>query len=99
MCFYSSAKGNSQATLSVSDGSGQAGPAFMKRKGGAVEGDKTESISDLGDLNLLVARASTQNTLTVFIHGEMVVLTVNRRMSPELKTAMVDAMKQMVAQF
>jgi hypothetical protein len=61
---------------------------------------RTETIPDLGDQNLLVAtsRGPSDNILMVLYHQKMVALSVEGQITPELKAAMIQAMKRMMAQ-
>jgi hypothetical protein len=61
---------------------------------------KTETIPGLGDQNLLVVmnRGPRENILMVLYHQKMVALSVEGPNTPELKAAMIQAVKQMIAQ-
>ena len=61
---------------------------------------KTETIPGLGDQNLLVAtiRGPREDILMVVYHQKMVALSVEAPNTPELKAAMIEAVKQMLTQ-
>jgi hypothetical protein len=56
-----------------------------------------ESLPGLGDQNLLLVRSSNQNGLVVIYHQKILTLSVQRHMTPDLKAAMVQAMRQILS--
>lgn len=97
LCLYASDSVRSQVTLTVSRATKSDDDKYMKANGGAVTGDTYESIPGLGSPNLFIARADNKHSLIVFYHGKEVFLLVHRKMTPELKVAMIQAMKQILA--
>jgi hypothetical protein len=91
--MYTNASGP-VVTITVGPAPGSAGADFVKVKMGAGQGDTTESISGLGDQNLLDIRPNGTNVLTVFFHQKMVVLSVQKHMDAGLKAAMIRAARQ-----
>jgi len=60
----------------------------------------TESIPGLGERNFLVVRPDSQNdknALLVYYHQKQVTLGVQRKMTPDLKAAMVQAIRQILS--
>jgi hypothetical protein len=60
----------------------------------------TESVSGLGEQNFLLVRPDSQhnkNALLVIYHGKSLTLGVQRKMTPDLKAAMVQAMRQILS--
>ena len=95
MCMYSSSAGP-VITSAVGPAPGSAGPDFVKAKMGAGAGDTTESVPGLGDQNLFDMRPNGWNVLTVFYQQKMLVLSVQKRMNPALKDAMIQAALKMI---
>jgi hypothetical protein len=96
VCGYSSA--GATVSLALRDMPGTSGgEAIQAMKRTTLQGAQTESIPGLGEQNFLIVKTPNQNSLTVLYHKKLLSLSVQRRMTPELKTAMVQAMRQMLS--
>ena len=100
-CTYQVTGKNASVQVILADAPGTKGSdAIESYKKASMAGAKTETIPGLGDENLLVgiSRGMNQNILMVLYHQKMVALTVMGQATPELKAAMIQAVKQMIAQ-
>jgi hypothetical protein len=96
LCLYPSDSAGTQVSLSVTNASASDADSYMQAKGGAGPGDAYESIPGLGDQNLFVVGANQKHSFIVFYHNKEVFLFVHRKMTPELKAAMIQAMKEII---
>ncbi len=97
MCMYVNPSVGAVVTITISPATAASGADFVRVKMGVGKGDTTESISGLGDQNLLDIRPNGTNVLTVFYHQKMVVLSVQKHMDAALKAAMIRAARQIMA--
>jgi hypothetical protein len=98
LCVYSAENpAKTPIMFSVSTASPRDAKSFLQSHGGAKQGDTYESIPSLPNQNLLVVTAYQKHSLTVFVKGEELNLIVGRPMTPELKAAMVEVMKRVLA--
>jgi hypothetical protein len=99
VCGYSAKSGGGTATFSLSEGGAtDANLAMMTRDIGGG-GYQKETISGLGDQCVYVVRTGDHLSLTVFYHKNVLVLSVVKKATPEIKAAMIQSMKQMLAKF
>jgi hypothetical protein len=96
LCSYAAKPEGAYVVLTATDSSVTESEDYIRNRGGAGRGTQTESIPGLGDKNLFIASAH-ENTLTVFWHHKMVELFVKSDAGPSLKTAMVQAMRAILA--
>ena len=97
-CSYITKTGTATVALTVVDQPGLSGADFMRTMQlSAGQGATTESISGLGEQNVLLVRTSGQNGLMVLYHHKTLSLAVQRKMTPELKSQMIQVMKEMLA--
>jgi hypothetical protein len=98
-CSYVTRTGTATTTLTMADAQGMSGDDFMRmgQVSGNQPGSTAESIPGLGEHNFFLVRTSGQNGLTVLYHGKKLTLAVQRKMTPELKTQMIQVMKQILA--
>ena len=100
-CMYPITGKITSVRVTVNDAPGTSGAdtiaSYQKMPASAA---KTETIPDLGDQNLLVVtiRGPREDILMVLYHEKMVALSVEGPDTPELKAAMIQAVKQMLAQ-
>jgi len=99
LCLYPSDSAGTQVSLSVTDTSAADADSYMQANGGAGQGDTYESIPGFGNQNLFVVGANQKHSFIVFYHNKEVFLFVHRKMTPELKAAMIQTMKQIIAKF
>jgi hypothetical protein len=100
-CRYSVTGKRTSVQVIVTEAPGTSGAdAIATYKKMPASTAKTETIPGLGDQNLLVVmiRGPQESILMVVVHEKMVALSVEEQFTPELKAAMVQAMKQMIAQ-
>jgi hypothetical protein len=97
MCMYVNPSVGAVVTITISPATAASGADFVRVKMGVGKGDTTESISGLGDQNLLDIRPNGTNVLTVFYHQKMIVLSVQKHMDTTLKAAMIRAARQIMA--
>ena len=91
---YISDKVNTNLGLSLSS-AGAANAATLNKLAG--KGDTTETIADLGDANILIGKDRDLYTLTVIYHGQLLSLAASKRQSPELKAAVIQEMRVILA--
>jgi len=96
-CFYTTKSGSATVGLTMADAPANAGSDVTRAMKMASPGATTESIPDLGDQNLLIVRTSNQNGLMVVYHHKTLSLAVQQRMTPDLKAAMIKAMRQIMS--
>ena len=97
-CGYSTKSGSATVGLTMGDAPGNAGADLIRvMKLSAGQGAITESLPDLGEQNFLLVRPSNQNGLMVVYHHKILSLAVQRHMTPELKAAMIQAMRKILS--
>ena len=98
LCAYGLKSGNANVLLQVNYAPGTDGsdtiPA-MRMAAGQV--GTAESIPGLGDHNLLYTKGSQGSFFLVYYHQKMLQLSVGRQLTPDLKAAMVQAIRQMLS--
>lgn len=97
LCVYAAKNRKASVEFSVSDASTRDANRFLRSHGGAKQGDTYESIPSLPTKNLLVVASYQKHSLTVFVKEKEINLIVGRPMTPELKAAMVEVMKRVLA--
>jgi hypothetical protein len=96
-CLYSAKTGAATVGLSVNDVQGTGSTNFTRQMQMSVgQGATMEQIPGLGEQSGLVVRTSGDNSLTVLYHQKTLTLSAQKKMTPELKAAMVEAMKQIL---
>ena len=98
LCGYSGKSSNASVALHLDYAPGSDGSDMIPAmRMAAAQVGTSESIPGLGDRNLLSIMRPARNAIVVYYHNKMLSLTIdNRPMTPDLKAAMVQAMRQMV---
>lgn len=96
-CVYSARSGDGNVNLDLTEAQGMTVSQYRITKGSALQGQKAESIPGLGEESFMILPGPGKSHLSVFYHQKIVVLGVDRSMTPQLRTEMIDAMKQILA--
>jgi hypothetical protein len=96
MCGYSTKTGSATVGLTVTQGM-SANDFRMIATAGAASHAAVEQISGLGDQSYLIGAAADRSSLLVSYHQQTLTLSVVKKMTPDLKAAMIQAMKQILA--
>ena len=95
-CSYSGKASSGMVTFSVNDASMSVGDFTMMMKTQGGMGGTMETISGVGDQNFFFIKPGNQNTFMVLSHGKMLALSAQMKMTPALKTSMIQTMKQIL---
>jgi len=100
-CGYSNKDASATATVTVVDQPALTAEEFQKSINmlAAGGGAKAETISGLGEANAFWIRPGNQNSISVLYHHKMISLAVQKAMTPALKSAMIDTIRQIVSKF
>jgi hypothetical protein len=97
-CSYMTKSGSAVVGLIVTDAQGMTADNFkMIQTAGAASHAAVEQIPGLGEVSYLVGGGADRNVLAVLYHQKTLALSVQRKMTPDLKTAIIQAMKQILA--
>jgi len=99
-CVYQTTSGSETVELVMVDSAGTDGAITMRNLqmvSAQSQGTTTESIPSLGEQNFLLVRNSNLNGLMVLYHQKMFTLSVQKHMTPDVKAAMVQAMRQVLS--
>jgi hypothetical protein len=98
-CAYAVPKKNLFVQITIGDLPGTTAVSTIESyKKTTPPGTTMETIPNLGDQGLLVISSTNLDSLVVAYHQKLISLNIQTKMTPELKAAMVKAMKQMIAQ-
>jgi len=96
-CAYSDKAGSKSVSFTFNDASMSVGDFTMMMKSQGGMGGTVETIPGVGEQNFFFIKPGNQNTFTVYYHGKMLTLSAQMKMTPALKTAMIQTMKQILA--
>jgi len=97
LCIYAADSEKTSVELAVSKITNAQEASFLKDNGGAKKGDTYESIPELPAKNQFAVTSYGKVGLTAFIHGKEINLIISRRFTPDLKSAMIQAMKEILS--
>jgi len=96
LCVYMAKGGASAASLSLTDAPAAASINIYNAVKASYGKSATESIPGLGEQNFLFVQPSNKNGLTVLYHQKIVVLNAQVPMTPTVKSALIQTMKQIL---
>jgi len=97
LCSY----GTKTATVSLAvvDSPGMAAADFTRANMAGGRSSGIEQIPGLGDAGFFIPAGGDHNTMNVLYHNKVLNFGVQKKLTPELKSQMIQTMKQWLAKF